>query len=183
MNHNSSRTNIQLSLIHTFRGLWSNHVLWSRSYIINTLLESRNESFVTERIKQNNQDFADAFWKFYGYENSKKCESLLDSHFYISEKLLNSVQSGDMDGVYVNKSEWYKSADEFVEFLISINKHWHKEIWDKMMDDHYKVTEYEVIYRFTNHFAAENSGLFNAESQALEMADYMAEGIIQQFHI
>jgi len=183
MNNYSTSCAKQMHLVKTFRKLWEEHVMWTRSFIISTASSLGDLQAVTKRLLRNPEDFASELQKFYGPDKSKKFEALFTEHLQIAAKLVNAVKAKDAKSVEEYRKKWYQNADEMALFLSSINPHWGKQEWQTMLYDHLKMTENEVKYRFSMQYASDIAEYDEIENQALKMADYMADGIRKQFRL
>jgi hypothetical protein len=173
----------QISLLNTFRKLWEQHVMWTRSFIISTAASLGDLQLVTKRLLRNPSDFANELQKFYGPDKSKKFETLLTEHLLIAAKLVNAVKAKDPKSAEDARKKWYQNADEIALFLSSINPYWSKQEWENMLYEHLKMTENEAKYRLSSQYASDIAEYEEIENQALKMADYMVEGIRKQFRL
>lgn len=164
-------------LTNTFRKLWEQHVMWTRSFIISTAANLGDLSLVTQRLLRNPGDFAKEFQKYYGAKNAARFKELLTEHLTIAAQLVNQAKAGDTAAVAVTRRNWYRNADEIADFLSSINRYWDKNKWQAMLYSHLSMTEEEAVSRLRNQFASDIALYDKIEAQALEMADYMAQGI------
>lgn len=172
-----------VDLVNTFRTLWSQHVMWTRSFIISTAADLGDLQDVTSRLLQNPADFANVLKPYYGDEKAKKFASLLTEHLAIAGRLVNDAKAGNTDAVNEERKKWYSNADEIADYLASVNPYWSKQEWTMMLHDHLKLTEEEAVNRLTGQFA-KDIALYDAiEYQTLMMADRMAAGIKKQFSI
>ena len=170
-----------IDLTNTFRKLWTQHVMWTRSFIISTAANLGDLDFVTKRLLRNPSDFADVLKKYYGAEKAQKFASLLTEHLTIAARLVNAAKAGDMDTVKEERKKWYSNADEIANYLASINPYWSKNEWKLMLYDHLKLTENEAVERLTGQYEKDVALYDVIEEEALMMADYMAKGINKQF--
>lgn len=168
-------------LINTFRKLWTQHVMWTRSFIISTASDLGDLQYVTKRLLHNPSDFANVLKKYYGEEKADSFASLLTEHLTIAAKLVNSAKSGDTNAVNEERIKWYANADQISDFMASINPYWLQHKWQLMLYDHLKITEDEAVYRLTKQYAKDVAIYDTIEDQALMMADDMVNGIYKQF--
>jgi hypothetical protein len=173
----------QMDIINTLRELWEQHITWTRLFIISNISDIDDLDLVTQRLLENPQDFADILRRFYGYDNSKIFESLLKNHLLIAAKLVNDSKAGDTASADAGRIAWYKNADGIADFLASVNPYWNKIEWQNLLYDHLKMTEDEAVYRLTKQYKNDIANYDEIENEALNMADYMAAGIIQQFKL
>ncbi len=172
-----------IPIINTFRKLWFEHVVWTRSFIISTAANLGDLQPVTARLLRNPTDFAAALTGFYGADKAKKFSDLLTEHLTIAAQLVNAAKAGNTEAVNEDRTMWYENADKIAGFLTGINPYWSKKQWLLMLDDHLKLTEEEAVGRLTGQYAKDVSLFDVIEDQALMMGDSMAEGIIRQFRI
>jgi hypothetical protein len=173
----------ELELNNTIRKLWSQHVMWTRSFIISTAANLGDLQPVTKRLLQNPGDFANELRRFYGDEKAKAFAKLLTEHLLIAAKLVNDAKAGDKTAADADRKSWFQNADNLADFLAEINPYWDRQVWRSMLYDHLKITENEAALRLSGQYAADVALYDNIESQALRMADYMIDGIRRQFHV
>jgi hypothetical protein len=181
--NNSVNCNNRINLINTFRKLWSEHVMWTRSFIISTAANLGDLQLVTKRLLRNPTDFAAALKKYYGAEKAAKFDTLLTEHLMIGAALVNAAKAKDTETADEQRKKWYANADEIADFLSSMNPYWSKNEWQMMLYDHLKMTEDEAVKRLNGEYAKDIAQYDIIEDQALMMADYMADGIAKQFKI
>ncbi|NLL55747.1 MAG: acetylglutamate kinase [Clostridiales bacterium] len=172
-----------LRLCNTFRRLWIEHVLWTRSFIVSTAFSLPDLEFVTERLLQNPVDFAKAFKPFYGQQAAMQIEQLFTDHLLIAAQLVNAAKAGNTAQVNTERNRWYENAKDIAKFLASINRFWTEELWTKLLFDHLKMTEDEAVYILTGQYENSIKEYDHIQAEALTMADVMACGIAQQFRI
>ena len=173
-----SRTDIE----NTIRKLWSQHVYWTRFFIISTAEELEDLSYVTKRLLENPGDFAQVLKRFYGTEKSEKFKNLLTEHLKIAGDLVNADKVMNTEKANILRKEWYENADQIAVFLSEINPYWDYKKWQKMMYNHLDMTEKEAAYRLKKEFPKDINMFGFVENEALEMADYMSLGIIRQWN-
>ncbi len=171
----------QISVFNIFRKLWEQHVFWTRSFIISTASELADLDLVTERLLRNPTDFAVALRNFYGLDKARAFEGLLKEHLLIAASLVNNTKNGNTEAAYEDRRKWHKNADEISAFLGEINPYWSARQFRSLLYDHLKMTEDEAVYRLNGKYASDIALFDSIEAQALEMADFMAYGILNQF--
>ncbi|WP_230077380.1 acetylglutamate kinase [Brevibacillus sedimenti] len=102
-------------------------------------------------------------------------------HLTIAAELVQALNTGNTSAAADAQKRWFANADDIAVFLGRINPFWSTEEWRHMMDEHLRLLSSEVTSRIAGNYA-ENIALSDRiESQALETADVMTRGIIQQF--
>lgn len=170
-------------LLNALRKLWEQHVMWTRSFIISTLSNLDDLEYVTERLLRNPTDFAIVLGIFYGEDKARKFQDLLREHLLIAANLVNAVKTNDTVVINDARTKWYENADEIAAFLSFINPYWNQAMWRDMLYDHLKMIENGVMYRLTKDYSKDIENYDMIETQALQMADLMWEGIMNQLQI
>ena len=171
----------EVALMNTFRKLWVQHVMWTRSFIISTAANLGDEELVAKRLLQNPSDFANELKMFYGPDKAEKFRILLEQHLLIAADIVNAAKKVDKETVDAKEKLWYENADEIAKFLASINQYWDEKEWKKMLYEHLKMTEDEAVDRLNGNYEVDIQLYGKIEQEALNMADYMTTGIIRQF--
>lgn len=174
-------TKVELDLMNTMRMLWEQHGVWTRMAITSMVFGLPDEEMVVNRLLQNPVDFANTLKFFYGDEIASKFSDLLKSHLVIASQLVKAAKAGDNKSATEAEKKWYENADEIAVFLSYINPYWSRESWKAMLHEHLALVKAEAVAMLTKDYAAGIKVYDKIESQALEMADMMAEGIIKQF--
>ena len=173
----------QVRFMNTFRELWEQHVMWTRSLIISTASNLPDLQYISNRLLRNPSDFANVLRLFYGNKKANEFKELFLNHLLIAAKLVNDAKVGNMEAVAQDRKKWYENADEIATYLSEINPKWNKQEWQKMLYEHLKMTEDEVTLRLKGQYSEDIAIYDLIEAQALNMADVMSQGIIHQFRI
>lgn len=181
LKNNTDNNKIQkerIEMMFKFRKLWLENILWTRFFIISAISGIGDLQVVTKRLINNPTDFANIFKKFYSEENAKKFEALMMDHLLIGIKLINTAKTGNMASIKSLKEQWYKNADEISELLSSINSGWNKKEWQKLLYESLKLTEEQVMKRFSRQYTDDIAVYEKIENLSIKMADLMFEGIM-----
>ncbi len=173
----------QIHLMNRLRLLWQQHVMWTRSFIISTAADLGDLKAVTNRLLQNPKDFAQLLSFLYGDLIANKFNELFTNHLLIAADLVNAAKKGDEQAMNTAREKWYENAAQIAKFLSSINPHWDENQWKILLDEHLKMTENEAASYLKGEYEKSIMLYDSIENQAMEMADYMFQGIARQFSI
>lgn len=173
----------QQQLFNTLRRLWVEHAMWTRFFIVSTAFGLSDLEYVTNRLLRNPSDFAELLRPLYGSEKAAKFQKLFTEHLIIAAKLVDAAKAGDITAADEFRKKWHQNADDIAAFLSEINPFWCKKAWQTMFYDHLKMTENEAAQILTGKYEASISEFDAIQKQALEMGDYMASGVMRQFHV
>lgn len=171
----------QVRLNNHLRLLWEQHVVWTRLTIISIIFGLPDIDLVTNRLLRNPKDIAASLEPLYGDRVASRFEDLFTSHLVIAADLVKAAKAGDTGAAADAEKRWYANADEIAAFLGSINPYWSAQQWQSMLHEHLALTKSEAVNILTGKYAEGIAVFDQIEKQALEMADVMVYGIIQQF--
>jgi len=181
MNQPAAWTPSMVGLNQALRALWEQHVYWTRLAVDSIVARGADEQATLARLLRNPKDFARALQPYYGAENAKQFENLLTEHLTIAAELVKALQAGDTQAAANARKRWFANADEIAAFLASINPYWSEATWKSMMYEHLNLLTGEVASRLAGKYEENVATGDPIEKQALEMADEMTKGILQQF--
>ena len=173
----------QLQLSNSFRRLWTEHVMWTRSFIISTAFNLPDLDAVTARLLRNPEDFADVLKCYYSKSVADKFQELLTEHLLIAAAFVNAAKAGDTQKALEERAKWYANAEDISRYLDSINPFWCEATWHGLLDDHLNMTEAEASQILTGKYESSIAEFQMIQVEALKMADYMTCGIIRQFRL
>jgi membrane protease subunit (stomatin/prohibitin family) len=76
---------------------------------------------------------------------------------------------------------WYANADQMASFLSGINSNWSQESWQNMLRDYLDMIKNAINEMLAGNFDDAVTTFTDIESQSMEMADIMTDGIVKQF--
>jgi len=165
------------------RNLWTDHVMWTREFIISAAADLGALDEVTARLLRNPEDFAQLLSIVYGEAIAENFKQLFTEHLLIAGDLVKAAKAGNTQAAEQARTMWYDNADAIAKFLSEINPYWSEMLWQKMLYYHLDMTEKEAVARLNSQYEEDIMLFDEIKEEALEMADYMFEGIQQQFNI
>jgi len=171
----------QAGLNNQLRLLWEQHVVWTRLTIVSMVFGLPDVDLVTNRLLRNPKDFEALLKPLYGDRIASRFADLFTNHLVIAAELVRAAKAGDTRAAADAEKRWYTNADEIAAFLGSINPYWSVQQWRTMLREHLALTKSEAVNMLTGKYAEGINVFDQIEKQALEMADVMTNGIVQQF--
>ena len=77
------------------RKLWSDHVIWTREYIVAAIDGSPDAKAAATRLLKNQDDIGGAVAGFYGKDAGDKLAGLLKQHIMIAVDLIAAAKADD----------------------------------------------------------------------------------------
>ena len=163
------------------RVLWSDHVAWTRLFIVSSVAGLPDTDATAGRLLQNQTDIGDAVAGFYGREAGNALTGLFRDHIMVAGDLITAAKAGDSAAVSRSSTAWYANADEIAVFLARANPAWPVVSLKTMMRGHLDQTLAEATAQLTGDYARSVAEYDHIESHILEMADTLSAGIVTAF--
>lgn len=174
-------TEASLSLERAMRRLWSDHVIWTREYVVAAIAEAPDKGVVANRLLKNQEDIGNAVVSIYGQAAGAQLTNLLKQHILIAVDLIEAAKSGDQKKFEEEDKKWDRNAEDIAHFLSSANPNWlAKDVVD-LLSLHLKLTKQEAVARLQKNWAADVAAFDEIFTEILTVADVLSAGIIKQF--
>jgi hypothetical protein len=170
------------SLQDAMRRLWSDHVAYTRLFIVSAAAGLPDKDATTQRLLQNQTDLGNAVAEFYGRDAGDKLTALLKDHILIAASIVTAAKAGDNAKVTSENNRWRQNATDIASFLSTANpKHWPQAAIQSSMFAHLDQTLNEATNQLKGNYAASLEDYDHAMDHILMMADTLSKGIIAQF--
>ena len=163
------------------RKLWTDHVVWTRDYIIAAVADSPDAPSALNRLMKNQDDLGAAVGKIYGAPAGTQLTTLLKDHIAIAGDLVKAAKAGDKTAQKTADDRWQANAMQIADFLSKANPNWPKATLEDMMRKHLSTTTNEVIARLTKNWDEDVRAFDAVYDHILMMSDALADGIVKQF--
>ena len=177
----SAAASSAVALKQDMRKLWTDHVVWTRDYIIAAVGDQPDANAAANRLMKNQEDIGNAVAAFYGAAAGQQLTTLLKEHITIAVDLIKAAKAGDKAGQQQADSRWQQNAVQIADFLSKANPHWPKDVLTDLMKKHLSTTTSEVVARLSKDWEADVRAFDEVYGHILHMADALSEGIVKQF--
>lgn len=171
----------QLALHQDMRKLWSEHVMWTREYVIASLDDRPEAPLVAERLLKNQEDIGKAIVPYYGQAAGDRLEALLKEHILVAVDLLDAAKTGNTTKYQDADARWHKNAADLAAFLSSANPNWQTQEIVGMLNNHLNLTTQEAVAHMNKNYTEDIRLYDQIYNQILGMSDQISDGIIKQF--
>jgi hypothetical protein len=181
--HHGSATSASASaaLRQDMRKLWSDHVIWTRDYIIAAVGDLPDAQAAAGRLMKNQGDIGAAVAGFYGKAAGDTLTALLKEHISIAVDIIKFAKAGDKTSQQQADAKWHRNGEAIADFLSKANPNWPRATLVQMMNTHLSTTTDEVVARLTKNWDADVRAFDAVYAHILAMSDALADGIITQF--
>jgi hypothetical protein len=173
----SSKEPVRLAL----RKLWSDHVFWTRDYIVAAVAGAADADAAAGRLLKNQEDIGAAIAGYYGQAAGDQLTKLLKEHIMIAVDLVAAAKSGDNDAFAKHDARWTANAEDIAKFLAGANPNWPEKDVQDLLSLHLKLTKDETVARITGDWAADVKAFDDIFNEILVLADALHDGIVAQF--
>jgi hypothetical protein len=163
------------------RKLWTDHVLWTRVYVMEAVADQPDATAAANRLMKNQEDIGAAVAKYYGAPAGQQLTTLLKDHISIAVDLVKAAKAGDKTAQKAADDRWQQNADQIATFLSKANPNLPKATVLDLMKTHLKTTTDEVVARLTKNWDEDVRAFDRVYDHILMMSDAISDGIVKQF--
>lgn len=171
-----------VSLKLALRRLWSDHVIWTREYVVAAVAGTPDASAAAGRLLKNQEDIGNAVVPLYGAAAGEALTDLLKQHILIAVDLVAAAKSGDNAKFAENDAKWTANAEAIAGLLSGANpSNWSKADVTDLLMQHLNLTKGEVVARLKADWDGDVAAFDQIFTEILTVADVLADGIVKQF--
>jgi hypothetical protein len=163
------------------RKLWTEHVIWTRDYVVNAIGDSPSADASAKRLLQNQDDIGKAVATYYGKAAGDQLTKLLKEHIMIAVDLVSAAKTDDQRKFKDADQRWTKNANEIARLLGKANKFWPEDQVADLLSLHLELTKKEATARLKKNWADDVKAFDDIFNEIMTLADALAAGIVQQF--
>jgi hypothetical protein len=163
------------------RALWSDHVIWTREYIVAAVADRPDQQAAAGRLMRNQEDIGAAVAAYYGRPAGAKLTELLKAHIAIAVDVIKAAKAGDSAAMQQADRMWHRNGEEIAAFLSTANPNWPHRMLIEMMNTHLSTTTDEVVARLSRNWEQDVLAFDAVYRHILAMSDLLSGGIIKQF--
>src|SRR5262245_66440000 len=109
------------ALKQNMRKLWTDHVVWTRDYIVAAVGDQPDAQAAAGRLMKNQEDIGNAVGRFYGASAGQQLTTLLKEHISIAVDLIKAAKAGDKPAQQQADTKWQQNAVAIADFLSKAN--------------------------------------------------------------
>jgi len=163
------------------RKLWTDHVVWTRDYIIAATEKQPGAPAALNRLMKNQEDIGNAVAKLYGDAAGRQLTTLLKDHIAIAGEIVKAAMAADKTGQKAADDRWRQNAAQIADFLGKANPNWPRATLLEMMNEHLSTTSTELVARLNKDWEGDVKAFDAVYDHILHMADALSDGIVKQF--
>jgi hypothetical protein len=153
--HHGARVSAREALRQDMRKLWTDHVIWTRAYIVAAIGDQPDAQAAAGRLMKNQEDIGAAVATYYGKAAGDKVTALLKEHISIAVDLIKFAKAGDKTSQQQANAKWLRNGEDIADFLSKANPNWPRAVLAQMMNTHLSTTTDEVVARLNKNWDAD----------------------------
>ena len=163
------------------RKLWTDHVVWTRDYIVAALGDQPDAQAAANRLMKNQEDIGAAVGKIYGASAGQQLTTLLKEHISIAVDVIKAAKAGDKAAQQSADAKWQQNGVAIADFLSKANPNWPRATLVDLMKGHLSTTTAEVVARLNKKWDEDVRAFDEVYRHILMMSDALSDGIVKQF--
>lgn len=163
------------------RKLWTDHVVWTRDYIIAAIGDQPEAQAAATRLMKNQDDIGAAIARIYTPAAGQQLTTLLKEHISIAVDLIKAAKAGNKSAQQAADAKWQQNAVAIADFLSKANPHWPRATLVDLMKAHLSTTTNEVVARLNKDWEGDVRAFDAVYEHILMMSDALTDGIVKQF--
>lgn len=171
----------QMSLQLALRRLWSDHVIWTREYIVAAIANSPDAQAVAGRLLANQGHIGSAIVPFYGEQAGQALTGLLRQHIMVAVELIDAAKAGDEGRFADADHRWDQNARDIAALLSSANPNWPEHDVVDLLNQHLTLTKNEATARLEQRWDDDIEAFDQILTEILTVSDVLCTGIVKQF--
>jgi hypothetical protein len=179
--HEPHDASAPMELRQDMRKLWTDHVVWTRAYVVAAIGDQPDQQAAANRLMKNQEDIGAAVAQFYGKPAGDQLTTLLKEHISIAVDLIKAAKASDKAGQDAADRKWHDNANAIADFLSKANPNWPKATLVELMNVHLSTTTAVVVARLQKNWDEDVKAYDAVYDHILTMADALTNGIAKQF--
>lgn len=171
----------QLTLQDDMRRLWTEHALWTRMFLIDSVAGLPGANAAAERLWRNQVEIGDAIRPFYGDAAGDRLTSLMQLHVAGVAAVVSAAKAGDSVALSAANAAWYDNAHDVASFLSETSPRLSRVELDRMLAAQLDRTELQAMARVHRASVMDAQAYDATVAQALEIADALSSAIAEDF--
>jgi hypothetical protein len=163
------------------RKLWSDHVIWTREYVVAAVAGTPDAGGAASRLLRNQEDIGAAIVPYYGQGAGDRLTELLKQHILIAVDLIEAAKAGDNTAFATHDANWTANIHDIAAFLSGANPNWPEAAVVDLLALHLQLTKREVVARLQKDWDADIKAFDDIFTEILVVADTINDGLAAQF--
>jgi hypothetical protein len=171
----------QVELRDDMRKVWEEHINWARDLTVSAAEGLKDEKYVAGRFFRVTNDLSTIWGRYYPQEAADHIADLFNGHLTIAVSLVGALASGNKADSDKFGKQWYDNGRAMADYYADINPYLDRQEMQAMRKSHLDAIARMVSDRLGKKYSDGIAAVDDLENKALDMADYLSNGIMLQF--
>lgn len=171
----------RLALYGSLRQLWTQLAVWSRALIVSVAANLGDIQAIKDRLAIIPDAFSRVLSRYFDPRDADRFRVLLIEHIAAMAALVTAEKNNDIQTVNQETENLYANAGRIAAQLAGMNPYWNQEQWGDLLNDYIEILLADLVARMEGDYSREITIFDDLEAQAIKMAEYMAQGMMQRF--
>ncbi|MBQ7954668.1 MAG: LysM peptidoglycan-binding domain-containing protein [Lachnospiraceae bacterium] len=179
---NNTAMQDEVQLNNDMRKSWLQHIFWARMLMTSLFENLEDMDAVEAKTMRIPEDIAEVFVRFYPKAQMEQLTRLLAEHTDLTSQMMSAMKSEDMQRMDQMERLWYQNAEKLAALLSSMNRAYSYEDLLQSFGKHLDMLKRQMSAALDGNHEEEIRIFEENENQLMELADYLTEGLLQQFY-
>lgn len=166
------------NLIWDMRKAWLNHVYTTRMYLMSVDADAKDQQQAEEQALEAADEIASVFAEFLPINVTRQLRNLLTEHVEMTGEIIRTLKSGNMENYDELIKNWYGNANQIATLLGSQNPYFGGRETRNLLLNHLDLVREEIEHQINGEYGQSVNTFRDIVTQAIEMADYFARGLM-----
>lgn len=172
----------EMDLNNDMRKFWQQNNVWGRMFMTSLYNALGDLDAVQTRLMQTPEDISSVFDKFYPQATVNQLTGLLSEYTRLAGEVMRAMQAPEMAGMEAAERQWMQTAERLARLLSSINTEYSYDEILKALNSHMDFMRRQMTAALGQEFDEEIRLFDESENQILQFADYLTNGLLEQFY-
>lgn len=172
----------ELELNNDMRQAWTQHAFWAMIFQTSLFNRLANLEDVQMRFMQTPEDIAGIFEKFYSPNMTNQLAQLLNEHVRLTGEIMTAMRDNEMQTADQLEREWFQNAEKTARMLSAANTEYSYDELLRYLTRHLDMLKRQMMTAINGEYNEEIRIFDENENQLMELADYLTEGLLEQFY-
>lgn len=172
----------EIDLSNDMRLAWNQHAFWIMMFQTSLFNGLGNMEAVQMRLMKTPEDIAEVFDKFYSGAMVRQLMQLLSEHTQLAGEIMQAMQDNEMQRADQLERQWYQNAENIARLLSNANTQYSYDELLQMLTVHLDLLKRQMLAALNHEYDNEVSLFDENENHLMELADYLTNGLVEQFY-
>jgi hypothetical protein len=163
------------------RGLWEEQAIWTRDWLKDEATRHPGRRAVSGRLLRSYDETGALLAEYFGEEPGRRLSTMLREQAELAADALAAAKRKDKAAMATADGNWRENAGRLADYLAQLNPYWGRDPTRALFDERVTWIQRETAAQVEQDWAADIPAFDGARAHARRLADWLADGIVDQF--